>query len=302
VPESRRRVLLIGSLPYKSVEEVFDAIGPALGGYAKSLPDGEAQGWVNFPANALWKSPMFEQSDREHRLQPDIPPFRFLRLKPGVEPANVEFPSIGYDEIALHSYESFKAAREAGKIAPGTRFQVSLPTPFGVLGVYVIPEDITRILPRFEEAYMREVDTILKSIPHDDLSMQWDIAVEIVGALEAHTPGLLQLTPKAHLAEAIARVADRIPEEVELGLHYCYGSPGGRHIIQPKDTSVMVDFNNMVLERTRRPIAWVHMPVPQNRKDDAYFAPLRNLVLDDGTIAGVTSAPRYSWRRVMLSD
>ena len=116
------------------------------------------------------------------------PPFRFLRLKPGVEPANVEFPSIGYDEIALHSYESFKAAREAGKIAPGTRFQVSLPTPFGVLGVYVIPEDITRILPRFEEAYMREVDTILKSIPHDDLSMQWDIAVEIVGALEAHTP------------------------------------------------------------------------------------------------------------------
>ena len=68
MPESRRRVLLIGSLPYKSVEEVFDAIGPALGGYAKSLPDGEAQGWVNFPANALWKSPMFEQSDREHRL------------------------------------------------------------------------------------------------------------------------------------------------------------------------------------------------------------------------------------------
>ncbi|MBV9581824.1 MAG: hypothetical protein JO057_24855 [Chloroflexi bacterium] len=281
--DSHRRVLLIGSLPYTSADEAFDAIGPPLASYAKSLPDGEAQGWINFPANALLKSPSFEQSDREYRLQAELPAFRFLRLKPGVQPAQAEIPPIGYDQIALHSYQVFKAARAAGKIAPGTRFQVSLPTPFGVLGVYLIAEDVPNVLPRFEEIYMRDVDNILQSIPAEDLSMQWDVAVEIVGALEGHTPGLLEHAPKEYIAEAIARISDRIPEPVELGLHYCYGNPGGHHIIQPKDTNVMVDFSNQILDRTRRQFGWVHMPVPQDRKDEAYFAPLGHLALDDQT-------------------
>ena len=28
-----------------------------------------------------------------------------------------------------------------------------------------------------------------------------------------------------------------------------------------------------------RPIAWIHIPVPRNRTDDAYYGPLRNLKL-----------------------
>jgi len=34
---------------------------------------------------------------------------------------------------------------------------------------------------------------------------------------------------------------------------------------------------------SRRAIAWVHMPVPRERTDDAYFAPLRRLRLHPET-------------------
>src|ERR1700685_2584048 len=33
----------------------------------------------------------------------------------------------------------------------------------------------------------------------------------------------------------------------------------------------------------RRPLNWVHMPVPRDRDDDAYFAPLRALRLPEST-------------------
>jgi hypothetical protein len=41
----------------------------------------------------------------------------------------------------------------------------------------------------------------------------------------------------------------------------------------------MVEFANRVARDIARPIQLVHMPVPRNRADDAYFEPLRRLRL-----------------------
>jgi hypothetical protein len=41
----------------------------------------------------------------------------------------------------------------------------------------------------------------------------------------------------------------------------------------------MVEFANRVCGQIRRPVQLIHMPVPRNRDDDAYFEPLRNLKL-----------------------
>jgi hypothetical protein len=49
-PAQHRPVLLVGSFPFATVKEVFDVAGLALAGYAKRLPDGEAQGGIAFPA------------------------------------------------------------------------------------------------------------------------------------------------------------------------------------------------------------------------------------------------------------
>jgi hypothetical protein len=74
-----------------------------------------------------------------------------------------------------------------------------------------------------------------------------------------------------------------VPVEVELGLHLCYGDPGHKHVVEPKDTNLMVDFTNKLVATIKHPIAWVHMSVPREREDVAYFAPLKGLKIDPRT-------------------
>jgi len=38
-----------------------------------------------------------------------------------------------------------------------------------------------------------------------------------------------------------------------------------------------VEISNMLSKKVRRPLAWIHMPVPRDRADDAYFRPLSDL-------------------------
>jgi len=278
-----RPVLLVGSFPYKTAREVFAVAGPALRGYAARLPDGEAQGWNTFPAATLAKAEGLEPSGQTARMQPELPAYPLYRMEEGLRPQDIRFAPVGYDRIALQSYAAFKEARAAGEIAEGTRFQVSLPTPFATIGARVIPEHVPEVLPVFEEHYFREVDAIVRAIPAQDLAIQWDIAVEIVQALHGHRPGLTEHAPLPFLAAAIARAVARVPAPVEVGLHFCYGNPGGRHIIEPTDMGVMVALANAVFAIATRPITWIHMPVPKARDDEDYFAPLRNLALPAGT-------------------
>src|SRR5205807_3611576 len=79
--------------------------------------------------------------------------------------------------------------------------------------------------------------------------------------------------------EVLTKIGDAVPPAVELGYHLCYGSPADEHLVQPKDTGIMVEMTNAVSAGVRRAIQYFHMPVPKNRTDDAYFAPLAGLRL-----------------------
>lgn len=46
---------------------------------------------------------------------------------------------------------------------------------------------------------------------------------------------------------------------------------------------VMVELANAIFARDTRTIDWLHLPVPRNRDDDAYFAPLEELKLPSET-------------------
>jgi hypothetical protein len=45
----------------------------------------------------------------------------------------------------------------------------------------------------------------------------------------------------------------------------------------------MVEFANRLARRVTRPIQLLHMPVPRNRSDEEYFAPLKRLELSHQT-------------------
>jgi hypothetical protein len=274
-----RSVLLVGSVPLESPRAVFEALGTKLGKMAKRIPDGETgarKDWIVWQADVFKNASGLEPgSTRE--LQGG---YRFIlyKVKPG---ETVKFGPLGYAAAAIRSYADFKLARSAGKIPTGTRFQVSLPTPIAVVMTFSDPQAIAQIWPIYEARLNEEVDEIMAAIPHQDLAIQWDIAAEICFVLE--NPEMVKVIPMEVLVASIARVSEHVPVDAELGLHLCYGDPGHKHVVEPKDTKLMVDFTNQLVAAIKHLIAWVHMPVPRERDDVAYFAPLKGLKLNPRT-------------------
>ena len=81
----------------------------------------------------------------------------------------------------------------------------------------------------------------------------------------------------------LVEICDAVPEEIDFGYHLCYGSPADAHIVLPTDSGVMVDMANAVARRVHRSIEYFHMPVMQDRRDDAYFEPMKGLNLNPDT-------------------
>ena len=83
--------------------------------------------------------------------------------------------------------------------------------------------------------------------------------------------------------DGITQLSEAIHPDVLLGYHLCYGDLGHKHFIQPKDTSMLVDVANGILERVKpfHAVSWIHLPVPKDRTDDAYFRPLERLDAGD---------------------
>jgi hypothetical protein len=205
---------------------------------------------------------------------------------PGVTSEQIDVPELGYAAAARYGYPLFRELRDQGVIAPATRFQVSLPTVTAGCEPFVAPGDQGAFEPAYARRLRAEVDEILAAIPHEDLAMQWDVAVEM-GIVEGVIP--------AHFDDRFGGVVSRlgqlsgwIPAQVLLGYHLCYGdAPSaegeGRHWKEPEDTSKLVAVASAVTERAARPLDWFSMPVPLSRDDDAYFEPLADLRLNDRT-------------------
>jgi hypothetical protein len=73
-----------------------------------------------------------------------------------------------------------------------------------------------------------------------------------------------------------------VPRAVELGFHLCYGDMDAKHFIEPADLTKAVELANLIIDASGRPVTWIHMPVPLDRDDAAYFAPLKELKRSPG--------------------
>ena len=56
------------------------------------------------------------------------------------------------------------------------------------------------------------------------------------------------------------------------------GDVNRTHFIQPKDAGTMAQVGEAILDNIKRPVDFIHMPVPKERTDKAYFEPLRGLL------------------------
>ena len=188
--------------------------------------------------------------------------FPLLTLAEGVAPADVKFGELGYAREARASYLDFVAAREAGTLPKGIRFQVCLPTPFAVVSSVVVPAALPAVEAAYEKAMIAEVAALCRHIPHKDLCIQWDVCNEMV--IWDGQPSDAVPTNVSHdeIIARMQRLCAAVPDDVELGLHLCYGDFGAKHFVEPKDAARMVDFANALTKAIQHKLAYIHMPVP----------------------------------------
>lgn len=289
--QGQRSVHLVGSIPLANAESVFESVGRILKGNVKRIPDGETGARNNWIA---WQLPLLETNPKlepdpdtgkptgestEDGLAVDARSFRFLRVRSGTDATNLECQT-EYARHATESFQKFDELQKAGKIPADVRFQVSLPTPYAVASLYVSPGSWSVFLPAYERAIRRDLDIICANIPQERLAIQWDVCMEVMaweGQLKSPEDDLERFT-----FDSIGRLCDAVPQAVEVGIHLCYGDPGHKHIVEPKDMQILVAIANGISATTVRALNWVHMPVPRERDDVAYFAALTDLQLDSG--------------------
>jgi hypothetical protein len=275
-----RGIHFVGSLGMEDAETGFRTLAEKIGGRAKRYPDGEPGDrayWIRFQIGMLEAHPEIELV-RRVEMQAGGQQFNrpYYRPVEGCTPADIDFGALGWADAARASYAIFSQLKSKGVVPAGIRFQVCLPTPAAVIGGFIDPEEQAAIEPAYERAMIAEVRRIVTTIPNEELSIQWDIAHEVV-SLEGGGPGLYYDDMYGGTIERVCRLSDAVPGPVELGLHLCYGDPGHKHVIEPSDLSICVKFSNGFAAGTKRSIEWIHMPVPRGRYDDAYFAPLTDL-------------------------
>lgn len=286
-----------GGVNLADTETVMREVAARVPEGVRRIPDGETgdrQNWIFFQLQRFLRTPGLEQvtmgnPDEGYVALPK------LRLAEGTTPEAVQWPDLGYSEVYQDSYATFRRLRDEGVLPAGVRFQVQYPTPLASVNGWIQPEDQEAVEPGYEQALFADLDALLAAIPHDDVAVQWDVAVEF-GILD----GPFEPAPGQDLDGIVARLArclDRVPADVPVGLHLCYGDYQHEHFVQPESLATQVGITNAVTAAAARPPDWVAFTVPQDRPDEAYFAPLADLDVPESTELYLALVPYHADRQ-----
>jgi hypothetical protein len=284
------QLLLVGSVPLDTVEQVMRTFGGPLGPYLPAMPDGEVgerRSWVNrfsylvFNGHAdletLRRPPKI---DGVEQLLPATRNERWqFRVRPGVDRVRFGLPGLrlGYARDATNSYFIFRTLREQGVLPADMRFQISIPMINSVIRLLHFPEpgDIDKIRPGFEEALAAEIKVIVNRIPAKDLAIQWDLAGELLSVYGQPGNPPSEAEIETNVAP-VRRLSALLPPDAALGFHFCFGTFGGWPAFAPSDLGRAVELINASVAAAGRPVSWVHVPA-LDRTDDAFYAPLKGL-------------------------
>ena len=283
-----------GSVNLADTETVMREITSRVPSGLRRLPDGETgdrSNWIFFQLQRFLQLPWLVPDGPLDAADGDYEHMPKLRLAEGVDPAEVTWPNLGYADAYLESYRTFVALREEGVIPAAARFQVQYPTPLASIGGYIVPEQQQDLLGSYERAMFADLDRLLSEIPHDDVAMQWDVAVEF-GVLEsAFAPDGAQAFDA--VIAALVRCIDQLPADIPAGMHLCYGDYGHHHFKQPESLALQVRVLNAVAAAAGRPVSFVSFTVPQDQRDESYFAPLAGLTVDPDTELNFALVPYH---------
>ena len=283
-------LLLVGSIPLDTVTDVFERFGAPLGEHLAAIPDGEVgprKHWISrvhyqvlagHPELEVVRHPAPENGIERQNPRNAGDSWQF-KVKDGVTKVCFGDPGwrLGFARDAVNSYFMFKTLREKGQLPRHLRFQVSIPSVNSTLPARIFPDtaDLAKIRPGYQEALAAEVAKIIEKIPNEDLAIQWDCATEVQDAYGA-IQGFSKETAIERNISQIKALSPKIPENVALGYHLCFGTLGGWPRFAPEDLSGAVSMGNAFIEASGRRVDWIHIPVLDNT-DEKFFAPLKDL-------------------------
>ena len=267
-----------GSVNLPDAETVMREISSRIPNGVRRMTDGETGDrnyWISFQTRKFEQMPEFETVSvgQAYETTRDAPAMPQLRLTEGASAEMINWPDLGYADEYAKSFAAFERMQNEGTIPADVRFQLQYPTPLASVAGTFVPADLPRVAPAYEQALFADLDTALERLPHQQVAVQWDVAVEF-GALEgAMGPKL----PIDQITPGLVRCIERVPADVPVGMHLCYGDYGHQHFMQPRSLHMQVDLVNALTSAGRRPLDFVSFTVPQGRADSSYFEPLGGL-------------------------
>lgn len=284
-------VHLVGSSGQENTKTSFHKCSTSLPGLLKRIPDGETGErfyfvhWqAAFFASVLEISPYQQEPDKTY--SPDEVSAAIAKLKA----AN---PRTGYEDAAIASYATFKRLRDdEGAIDQGVKFKsASRPSQAWWRSTCTQPSN-SAVQPVYEAALLSALSTIQSKIPHEDLSIQLDLAFDTAfwedfpandtkfpAAWFHPGPGKLE-ERRQYMIEYTIRLFDHVAEDVELGIHNCYGDMAHAHFMEPSSLAAVSDRGLALLTKSNHPINYFHLPVPVSAMGslEEFYEPLRRLV------------------------
>jgi hypothetical protein len=309
------QLLLVGSVPLDTVEQVMRTFGGPLGRYLPAMPDGEVgerRSWVNRFSYLVFNG----HADLETlRRPPKIDGIEQLlpvkrnegwqfRVRPGVDRVRFGLPGLrlGYARDATSSHFIFRTLREQGVLPADVLFQISIPMINSVVRPLYFPEpgDIDKVRPGFEEALAAEIRVIVNRIPAKDLAIQWDLAGELLAVYGQPGAPPSEAQIETNVAP-VRRLSALLPGDAALGFHFCFGTFGGWPAFAPPDLGRAVELINASVAAAGRRVDWVHIPA-LDRTDDAFYAPLKGLSIGGARVymGMIHSMPSFRTRLAVV--
>jgi hypothetical protein len=267
---------LNGSVNLPDGETVMRELAVRLGPSLQRVTDGETgdrQNWIYFQLEKFRETPGLELAS--NRGDDDYDTVPKLRLADDADPDALALPDLGYATAYQESFQVFCRLRDSG-ILPDVRFQVQYPTPLASIHTWIVAADQVAVFPAYKAAMFADLQRLLASVPHDQLAVQWDVAVELA-VLEGATFAVGAEESLDSIVDKLVTCVNEVPADIPVGMHLCYGDRDHRHWKEPESLDLQVRITNGVAERASRPLNFVAFTVPQNQSAANYFAPLSEL-------------------------
>jgi hypothetical protein len=293
-------LLLVGSIPLDTVEQVFRNVGGPLGPCLFSMPDGEVgdrRYWIDgiayrvlngHPEIDTLRRPAPDENGVENWRPRGIHDQFQFRVKPGVERVRFGDPGwrLGYTSAAVNAHFVLRQLKKEGVLPAHLRLQVCLPLAYSaVTSFFPDPADHPRIVPGMTAALRAEVLKMTELIAPEELAIQWDLAVEnrYVEAALAQQGRAAAERLAERLTQPAREIAPDIPATVALGYHACFGTLNGWPSRQPSDLTGSVLLLNAATASSERQVDFLHLPT-LGSAEDAFLAPLRDLKTDGARV------------------